>query len=133
MADDKTKYDDTEALHLLADYASRNRTFEEEQTRAGDDLRRALLALDGKAGFRVEPSQQQAARQPTQQRRCLDRPEEGDHAPRPRAAPPHDGCRRAFRLSCIVAAGGREIARDGHLARFSCLTIPAPGPRGTTS
>ena len=49
------------------------------------------------------------------------------------AAPPHDGCRRAFRLICIIAAGGREIARDGHPKRFSCLGIPAPGPRGTTS
>jgi len=58
MADEKPKYDDTEALHLLADYATRNKGFADEEDRAANDLRRALLALDGRAGFQVQTAQQ---------------------------------------------------------------------------
>src|SRR4051812_22257265 len=59
MADEKPKYDDTEALHLLAEYARRNKQFTDEEERASLELRRALLALDGRAGFQVQTAQQQ--------------------------------------------------------------------------
>jgi hypothetical protein len=48
-------------------------------------------------------------------------------------APPDEGCRRTFGLICVISAGGREITRGGHPGPFSCLAIPAPGPRGIIS
>jgi hypothetical protein len=48
------EYDATEALHLLAEYAGRHRSFDKEMEKAGEALRKALLELHDKAGCRIE-------------------------------------------------------------------------------
>ncbi len=54
QAEAEPKYDETEALHLLGQYAAKHKSFAKDKERAAEELRRALLGMHERAGFLIK-------------------------------------------------------------------------------